>query len=741
MIGGFPLIHRLTFLIPALVCGPLSAGPQTAPPKGPLRVLLVHSFGRDFAPFSEVSKGFRSELSLISPRPVEFLEVSLEMTMPDEKGKTDPLVAYLQAACGKYRPDLVVPFGAPAVGFCITHRDHLFPNTPLLATGADKRRMAGWGNPPWLSSVHFELNLPAIARDMHRLLPDLRHLAVVLGTSPVEQFWESELRKEWPPLLPGVEIHWMSDKPLADIEREIARLPPDSAVFHGIMARDAGGSPHEYENALARVATASNAPVFGYSLEQLGAGIVGGPLVSMRECGKRAAAVALRLLNGETTANIRTPAVHPEPPTYDWRELRRWNIPQSRIPRTASIVHKPPGLWQSHRGTVLAAGAALLVEAFLITMLATARKRARESTHGLNLATEAAQAGLWSHDTQDPDLIEASPEWRALFDLPAKGPIRKEMVLARIHPEDRILVSRAWERAATAESDYELEHRIMRQTGEIRWISSRGKTAQHPKNGSRTRGLSMDITRRKQTETELETKRRELHHLGRVTSLGEMSGALAHELNQPLGAILSNAEAAIRLTSKPQANPAEIREILGDIVNQNRRAADVIQRLRNLLEHGKHTPQATDVREMTETVLSLLTTELRQRGISIRREFAEDSPPAHADPVQLQQVLLNLLNNACDATESLPRGERSITIATTHASGKITTEIRDNGSGFTSPPETCMLPFHTTKERGLGMGLAICRSIITAHGGSLSARSLPAGGACVSFTLPTTTTP
>lgn len=703
------------------------------------RILLVHSFGRDYAPFTQVVAGFREELSRISPRPVEFYETSLELARFDGVEREEPLVTYLESVFGGRRPDLVVPFGAPAILFCDRNRDRLFPNAPVLAAGADKRRIAGLENKDWLTSVSVDLDLPALAEGIRRLVPDLRHLHVVLGVSPLERFWETQLREEWPLVLDGVEIHWLSDRPLAVIERDLARLPDGSAVFHGIMARDSAGVSHEYENALTAVRKASRAPVFGYSFEQLGSGIIGGPLVRMRDCGVVAAGVATRLLDGEQPGRIASPPIVPGPPVFDWRELEFWNIPHSRLPVGSIILHQPPGIWQTHRGLVLAAGAVVILQSATILMLFAARRRARESAQGLRMAIEAANVGLWSRETDGHhDDLRASPEWRALFDLPENGPLHADQILARIHPEDLPDVRESMKKALEEGVDYDIEHRVIRSGGEVRWVSTRGRC--DPLAGSRRqriRGATTDITARKHAEAELAARRDQLAHLNRAASLGTLSGALAHEINQPLGSILTNAQTALMLLDRERPDRTELVEILRDIVAEDQRAAQVIRRLRSLLERGECAPHPVDPAGCLDSVLSLLALDLQARGIHVRNRLQNNAAPVLADPVQLQQVFLNLLGNACDATSSIhPPGERHITVGSVQSGALITLFVEDNGPGFPADPAACFEPFQSGKPHGLGMGLAICQSILHAHGGSITAATGESGGGIVRFTLP-----
>jgi PAS domain S-box-containing protein len=248
----------------------------------------------------------------------------------------------------------------------------------------------------------------------------------------------------------------------------------------------------------------------------------------------------------------------------------------------------------------------------------------------------------------------------------------------------------------------------------------------------------IDITERKQSELKLAQQRNELAHLSRVTMLGELSGSLAHELNQPLSAILSNAQAAQRFLASDASNLDEVREILKDIVEQDKRAGEVIRRLRLLLMKGEVHRQPLDLSEVLLDVLKLVRGDLVNQDVAVASDLAPDLPAVSADRVQIQQVMLNLVMNGCDAMSGVERARRLLSVRTGRENGGgVRVSIGDRGCGIPQEKlERVFEPFFTTKRQGMGLGLAVCRSIIEAHRGRLWAESEPGSGATFHFTIP-----
>ena len=249
----------------------------------------------------------------------------------------------------------------------------------------------------------------------------------------------------------------------------------------------------------------------------------------------------------------------------------------------------------------------------------------------------------------------------------------------------------------------------------------------------------IDISERKQAELEAARRRNEMAHLSRVATLGELSGSLAHELNLPLGAILSNAQAAQRILANGDANLPEVREILDDIVSEDKHAAEVIRRLRLWLKKGEVQQHSLRINKVVRDVLKLIRTDLINQKVTVDTELSPNLPTVTGDPVQLQQVLVNLVVNACDAMADCNAPERRLLIRTGIESGSsaLIVSVTDRGGSIPEKKiEEIFEPFFTTKEKGMGLGLSVCRTIIAAHRGKLWAVNNPNRGATFHFTLP-----
>jgi PAS domain S-box-containing protein len=362
----------------------------------------------------------------------------------------------------------------------------------------------------------------------------------------------------------------------------------------------------------------------------------------------------------------------------------------------------------------------------------------REIEERMRLAVEGAEFGIWIQDLSRNE-IWATDKWRGLFGFAETERLELDKILQRIHYEDRDAFRLVLEKAAEGDGSYEAEYRVVLPDGEVRWINS---LAHFEFDGAGrpilNRGVSRDITARKEAEQETQTLRREIAHVDRVSMMGQLASSLAHEINQPLGAILRNAEAAELFMQDESPDLDEIRAILADIRKDDQRAGSVIDRMRGLLKRQNLDKKLVEVGDLVGGVAVLVHSDAASRHIKLELAVADHLPLVLGDMVHLQQVLLNLMVNGMDALDGANGEDRRIRVSAA-LDGPKTVEIAvsDSGPGIpTDKLQHIFDPFFTTKPYGMGMGLAISRTIVEAHNGRLWAENQNGGGASFRFTLP-----
>jgi PAS domain S-box-containing protein len=373
-----------------------------------------------------------------------------------------------------------------------------------------------------------------------------------------------------------------------------------------------------------------------------------------------------------------------------------------------------------------------------VTELMKKEEALHEFEERVVLAAEAAHLGVWEMDPATNELW-MSDSARTLFQFDSETPLDHAAFQGRVHPEDRALRDSAVKRAIETGGGYEIEYRVLLPDGAQRWIGARARcVAGDNRKGARLIGVSIDITPRKLAEAEALRQRDELSHLSRVALMGEMSASIAHELNQPLAGILSNAAAGQRFIDRGNVDQAEIRELLGDIIADGRRASDVVRGIRGMVKKGQVARRSVNLNEVVMDAVHMLSPDAVLRSCQVETSLDANLRTVEADPVQLQQVLLNLVINAFDAMRDTPVPGRKVVIATqSNSDATVRTSVRDYGAGIPEEMRDRVFdPFFTTKNEGLGMGLAIARSILESHGGTIKAENADGGGTRFEFVLP-----
>jgi PAS domain S-box-containing protein len=732
------LVHFLAQLMSAAESGEMK------------RVLVLYSEDKAHPAHELTDRGIRSAFRSNKLFTVDLYTEYLDLTRFGSPAHARALAEYLRSKYSKSKIDAIIAVYPAAVDMLLGQTSGTFPGIPIVACEVSRLYAQNLDSSPsrnfTTGSVMGE-NVIGMLDAAFRIFPYMKRVALLSGTGPNDAYTEEVFREGLRTYSGKLGLIDLTRLPMEDILKRVGSLPSDTIVLYASIFRDGAGKSFVPREAVSMISQAANAPVFGLYDTFLGHGIVGGRLASFEKQGEEAAALALRIFGGESPASIPFGGDQAYVNLYDWRELKRWNIPATAVPPGSEILYRQLSFWEKYKWAITSAGALIVLETILIFGLVSNLLRRRKAERSLiasedrvSLALDSAGAGLWSLDT-GTGRFWATPKVRELLGFALDEEVNLENFLTLVLPEDRERVGRAVQQALQSEQDARVEYRIVLPDGNVRWIVSLGRTQQQPaKESIRLMGVSIDITQRKQAELEAQKHRENLANVSRLASLGELSAALAHQINQPLTAILSNAQAAARYLSREQPNLDEVRETVADIIEDDKRASDIIRRLRTLFGSGSVDFNSVDLNEVVREVARFAKDSEKLNRVSIVVDLEEDLPPIEGDVLHLEQVILNLVFNGIEAMEGSGIEHREIKISTEECEDdSIKVSVQDRGPGINETLKDQMFQaFQSTKPEHMGMGLSICRSIIEAHGGRIWAENCPDGsGATFSFTVPT----
>ena len=362
----------------------------------------------------------------------------------------------------------------------------------------------------------------------------------------------------------------------------------------------------------------------------------------------------------------------------------------------------------------------------------------REREARISLAAESAELAFWILYPEQ-NTAWMSEKGRLIYGFDSNLPLTCDLILSRIHPDERTAVKTAYDRSCALYGTFESDHRLLLPYGKTRWVIMRGRCLKDEEgNLLETIGVTLDVSAQKQADLQLQVQREEMAHRNRVSLMGEMTASFAHELNQPLTAIANNASAARRFLEHGNIDPALLQQLLQDMVADSQRAGEVVRGIRSLVRKETSVYTLLDLNSVITETVRLVSTDVLSRESVVTTELDPQLPQIKATLVQIQQVLLNLIINALDAMEGLPPAERRIVISSRSDKGGVAeVSVRDFGAGLPKDqPDKVFDHFFSTKQKGMGMGLTIVRSIIEAHGGTIVAENAPERGARMIVRLP-----
>jgi PAS domain S-box-containing protein len=519
----------------------------------------------------------------------------------------------------------------------------------------------------------------------------------------------------------------------------VSALPQDAVVIYLTYFQTPDGRTLLPRSMAGWLAEQASVPVLCIYETYIGTGVLGGAVMPFEEEGRAIGAIARRVVEGGDVATVGI--LPPGKPRWiiDERALRRHGWHGRNLPAEVEIRFRSPSLWAAHRTAVLAGAGALLLQSALIIGLLAARARQRRAENERQMSESrfskvfaGSPVSISVIRQADGRIVDANPAWERMT-----GVSRVE-ALGRTHVELGFGFEGSGEQGyleylASGKALRDFEQRLRLPNGLSRLLSISTELLQLHGEPCYL-SMAKDITELHAVEE----ARQKLQQASRLGLLGELTATIAHEVNQPLGAILSNAETASMLLNRPDPPLDEIREILGDIQREDMRASEVIRRVRSLVARGETRMAPLDPGELARGVAAMVRGDCGRRSIALDCDIATNLPQVCGDKVLLEQVLMNLLLNAMEALKQAEPDKRRILVAVAATDdGRVEISVSDSGPGI--PPdllERIFEDFFSTKSDGMGLGLALSRSIAETHGGSLLARNLPGGGARFHFILP-----
>ncbi len=679
--------------------------PLSAVARGETRhVLVLSSSERPFAPQSGFADALVRELIRSSREPIQFVEVSVQAARATGEAPDLSTAQRIRSASGSGGLDLVMTIGGPAAVVAQQFRQELFPATPILIAGVDRRFVEHGTFTANETTVATEHDPALMIDEILRLLPETRTVMVVVGTSQVEQFWLQEMKREFRRFDGRLNFTWTNELSFDEIVERCRTMPAQSAIFFAILALDGRGEPRVGGDTVASLHAVANAPMF--ALYGMGSGIVGGPLLSIDELSRTTAQVALRVLAGESPGSIKTPTQRTGQPTYDARELRRWKIDEGRLPPASVVLFRVPTIWQRYQRPI-ALGALLGgIPVVAIVMLVGLVKRRRVRSRGpvakdvLTPGPADATVRVWIAGAGG-QRVEAGH---------APGAASRDSWTAFVHPDDVERCRETYGGALERRENFQMEYRVREAGGVERWILDTGLPMFSGKDFDGYVGSAVDITSLGRARAELSNLSRHLmqaHERERAALATMLHDDICQRMTG-LTLRLNNLQGAA-LDGEVQAIVAEISDKLASLVGEIAAVPDPVHRRLELLG------VTTAGRGFCE-ILSA------QNHVAIH--FQDEGVPRYL-PSDIALALFRVLQEAT-VNAVVHSAAREVWVSMRGTAAEIRLEIVDRGVGFDTQRAV----------PGSGVGLVAIRERLKLVNGDSVIASRPGKGTRVEAWVP-----
>ena len=454
-------------------------------------------------PFAQgISAAFRAALNARSAERIAVYAENLDLVRSSGPRYEEILKTYLRE---KYRDrpiGVITTIGPAALTFMLRARPELWPDVPAIFASVDPETAAQVQIPVGVTGLVRRQTVRDSVSVARALMPNLKRIALV-GDRLERQNFRRHFEEEIPLLAAEVEIIDLTGLPMVELRKRVATLPEDTVIYFTTLTFDGDRPAYISRDALVSIAEVANRPIVVDLEPNVGYGGVGGLVADPDRIGSEAARLVLRILNGESAADIPVLAGNFVRPVFDWGELRRWNVSEHRLPAGSDVLFRQPGLWEQYKWYILAAAALVVIEAAFIVALLANRRRLQASEDRISLAADAADLYCWEWEIPS-DQVWTTGTGRNALDWRPSRPLTFEQVMERVHPDDRESMRQALQRSVEGGGDYEVDYRLVAPGVDTRWLAARGR-CEFDRDGKplRMRGVTIDITKRRQAEEAL----------------------------------------------------------------------------------------------------------------------------------------------------------------------------------------------------------------------------------------------